>query len=524
MVKRSAPPRRHTLTIVVILLLAAALRFPDLERTPPPFNVDEALHAYEAYSILHTGRDQWGTPWPITFRAFNDYRRPAAIYTAVPFIAVYGLTIYAIRAMAAFWGWLSIVLIYRLARDLFGRREGLAAALALTLSSWHVGFSRLGVEASGPLLVTVVAGLDFGWRWYRTRRRSWLLAAGLAFGASFYTYTIAQALTPLLLGAIALIFFKPLRDNLGDALATLLLVAIIAAPLAVAIVSNPVTWNRLNAISALSGPDTAGWRLVLTQWAGHFSPRYLFFSGDASPIHHIQGYGQLYWVEMLLVPLGLVAIFRPGRDRRAALLVLAWLAIGAVPAALTRQDMGSPNSMRAIAGVGAWAVISGVGLASLRPPCRRSTLPRVAVTAIAISALLINAGLVLNAYFTTYAVETGRAFEYGVREAMAYVQGHADEVDTIVLTDWISQPHIFAVFFSAYDPASFQQTRAPYGDRLSEKLTAWGHGYRTGDVDALYEELDRALLIARPHMLEGIEPEFVVLHPDGTPAFKVLRR
>jgi len=224
------------------------------------------------------------------------------------------------------------------------------------------------------------------------------------------------------------------------------------------------------------------------------------------------------------VPLGLVAIFAPRRDRRAALLVVVWLAIGAVPAALTRQDMGSPNSMRAIAGVGAWAIISGVGLASLGRLRYRSAIPTRAVAAVATLTLLTNAGLVLGAYFTTYPVETARAFEYGVREAMDYVQARADGVDTIVLTDWISQPHIFAVFFSAYEPAAFQQTHAPYGDRLSEKLAAWGDGYRTGNVETLYEELDRALFIARPHMLDGVEPELVVFHPDGTPAFKVLRK
>jgi 4-amino-4-deoxy-L-arabinose transferase-like glycosyltransferase len=512
------------MAVIAILLLAAALRFVDLEETPPPFNVDEALHAYEAYAILHTGHDQWGTPWPVTFRAFNDYRRPAAIYTAVPFIAIYGLTIYAIRAMAAFWGWLSVVLIYRLARDLLGWREGLAAALLLTLSSWHVGFSRLGVEASGPLLVTVIAGLDFGWRWYRTRHRAWLLAAGMAFGASLYTYTITQAFTPLLLGAIALIFAGPLRKDLGGALAAALVVIVIAIPLVIALVTSPVTWNRLDAISVLSDPNAGGWTLALRQWLGHFSPRYLFISGDASPIHHIQGFGQLFWVDMLLAPRGLIAIFRQGRDRRAALLVLAWLVISAVPPALTRQDMGSPNSMRGIAGVGAWAIVSGIGLASLGHSLQRSTALRRAIATIAVIALFTNAGLVLHAYFTTYPVETARAFEYGVREAVEYVEAHADEVDTIVLTDWISQPHIFAVFFSAYDPEAFQRTHASYGDRLSEKLTAWGHDYRTGDVEKLYEEHDRALFIARPHMLDGIEPEFVVLHPDGTPAFKVLRR
>jgi hypothetical protein len=139
-------------------------------------------------------------------------------------------------------------------------------------------------------------------------------------------------------------------------------------------------------------------------------------------------------------------------------------------------------------------------------------------------ALVVNAGLVLHHYATVYPVEAARAFEYGVREAMAYVSAHEHAYETVVLTNWISQPHIFAVFFQQYDPRAFQEMRAPYGDRLSEKLTAWGEKYRTGDVDALYAEIDHGLFVARPHMLPDVEPLLVIPHPDGTPAFKIVSK
>lgn len=514
----------HVVPIIAILLLAAALRFVDLERVPPGLNVDEALHAYEAFSIMRTGRDEWGRVFPVTFRAFNDFRRPLAIYSAVPFIAIYGLTVYAIRAMAAFWGWLAVVLTYRLGSDLFGQRVGLASALLLTLSSWHVGFSRLGVEASGPLLPALLAGLICGWRWYRTRRRHTLVLAGLFFALALYAYTIAQALVPLLLGAIALVFWKPLRRDLRGAATAIVTMAVVAAPLVVAIATNPVTWNRLDAISVFADPDVNGWRLTLEQWVGHFAPRYLFLAGDASIIHHIQGYGQLYWVEMLLVPLGLVGMFHHNRDARAGLLILLWIGIAAVPAALTRQDMGSANSMRGIAGAAAWAIVSGAGLAMPARAFRRTPRVGAAVSGLLIGALLWNAGGVLQRYFTTYPIEAARAFEYGIAQAMDYVIAHEDEVDVVVLTDWISQPHIFAVVFTGMEPAEFQRTHAPYGDRLSEKLTAWGSKYRVGDAIALYDQLEHGLFVVRPHMLEGVEAEITVLHPDDTPAFKVIRK
>ncbi|MEJ5310452.1 MAG: glycosyltransferase family 39 protein [Anaerolineae bacterium] len=542
--------------IIVILLLAAALRCVDLERVPPPFNVDEAVNAYDAYSLLTTGRDQWGNPWPVTFRAFNDYRRPATIYTAMPFLAVFGLTIYGIRAVAAFWGWMTVLFTYRLARDLFGRRVGVGAALLLALSPWHIAFSRLGVEVSGPLLFTLVVGLDCGWRWRRSRRPAWLIAAAVAFGLSFYTYTTAQAFTPLLLLAVAVIFRRELWQQRRVALLAAALMILIAAPLAFTILRTADSWNRMNAISVFADPNARGWRTVLAQWVGHFAPGYLFLRGDAQPVHHAPGFGQLYWIEMALIPLGLLGLLRC-RDRRAVFLLLAWIALGPIPAALTRQDMGTANSMRGIAGLPGWAILSGLGLAlpwklpnplksvqsvdKLRPALAGvllGALPwklpnplksvqsvdrlRPALAGVLLGALAWNAGLVLHNYFTVFPVAHARDFEYGIREAMDYVLAHEDDYDVIVLTDWISQPHIFAVFFQQYPPRLFQANHAPYGTQLSEKLQWWGTKYRTGNVDELYAQLEHGLFVARPHMLPDVEPVLIIEHPNGTPAFKII--
>lgn len=513
--------------IIVILLLAAALRCVDLERVPPPFNVDEAVNAYDAYSLLTTGRDQWGNPWPVTLRAFNDYRRPATIYTAMPFLAVFGLTIYGIRAMAAFWGWMTVLFTYRLARDMFRGQAGVGAALLLALSPWHIAFSRLGVEVSGPLLFTLVVGLDCGWRWYRSRRPVWLIASAVTFGLSFYTYTTAQAFTPLLLLAVGVIFRRELWQQRRVVLLAAALLIFIVAPLAWTVLRTADSWNRMNAISVFADPNARGWHTVLAQWMGHFAPGYLFLRGDAQPVHHAPGFGQLYWVEMLLVPLGLLGLLRC-RDRRAALLLLAWIVLGPIPAALTRQDMGTANSMRGIAGLPGWAVLSGLGLAlpwKLPNPLksvRSVDKLRPALAGLLIGALVWNAGLALHNYFTVFPVAHARDFEYGIREAMDYVMAHDDDYDVIVLTDWISQPHIFSVFFQQYPPRLFQENHAPYGTQLSEKLAWWGTKYRTGNVDELYTQLAHGLFVARPHMLPDVEPVLVIEHPNGTPAFKII--
>ena len=49
------------------------MRFVDVSNDPPGLYIDEASIGYNAYSILTTGKDQYGVPYPIWFESFGDY-------------------------------------------------------------------------------------------------------------------------------------------------------------------------------------------------------------------------------------------------------------------------------------------------------------------------------------------------------------------------------------------------------------------------------------------------------------------
>jgi len=524
----SAPSAIEWLCIIFTLLLAAALRFVDLEQVPPALSVDEALNGYEAYSLLETGRDEWGTPWPVTIRGFNDYRRPAIIYTAIPFIAVFGPTVFGIRATAATWGLLGVLLTYRLARDMFGQRAGILAGLMLTISPWHLHFSRIGLEATVAMF-SVTLGVWCIWRWFRSKRRAWLAGVGLTFGLSLYTYTPAQAFTPLMLMTCGLIFARRLWQQKQTAALAVLLFVLIAVPLAHALVTNPQNQNRLDNVFLFhpGEPLAQSLNTAVRQWLGHFSPDYLFIHGDAHKVLHPPGSGQLHTVDALLLPLGVLGLFQAKdknrENRYAGALLVAWIALGAVPAALTIQEVGTAHSLRGMLGVPAFAIISARGMIEVSAMRRVGPRLRAALLGILAGILVWNAATFLQRYFVVYPVRAARAYEYGVREAIEYVSAHEAEYDTIVLTNWISQPHIFALFFQRYDPRRFQALPVEYDQTLSAKLTRWDK-YQVGDVDKLYTLLDHGLFVARPHMLPGVEPLLTIYHPDGSPAFNIISK
>src|SRR3989344_8654583 len=87
-----------------ITILASILRLYNLGKTPNALEWDEVALGYDAYSILRTGRDQFGKFMPITFRSLDDYKPPIYEYLAVPFVGMFGLTPFAVRFPSALAG------------------------------------------------------------------------------------------------------------------------------------------------------------------------------------------------------------------------------------------------------------------------------------------------------------------------------------------------------------------------------------------------------------------------------------
>jgi len=123
-----------------------------ISQIPPSLYWDEASIGYNAYSILKTGRDEWGEFLPLHFRAFGEFKLPVYIYSVVPWVKLLGLNVWAVRLPAVLYSLGVIILVYVLAGKIAGRKwVGFLAAFILTLSPWFFIFSRTGYEATAGL-------------------------------------------------------------------------------------------------------------------------------------------------------------------------------------------------------------------------------------------------------------------------------------------------------------------------------------------------------------------------------------
>jgi len=136
--------------LIIIILIAGILRFYDLAGTPPSLSHDEVAIGYNAYSILKTGRDEYGIKFPLLFKSFDDYKLPGMVYVSVPSIAIFGLNEIGVRLPSAFLGTFSILIFYFIVKNLTNRniRKSLLITLFFAFSIWHINFSRQSFESN----------------------------------------------------------------------------------------------------------------------------------------------------------------------------------------------------------------------------------------------------------------------------------------------------------------------------------------------------------------------------------------
>ena len=102
--------------LLIVFSLGLFLRLFRLDRYPAGFTPDEAAQGYSAYSILKTGKDEWGKPFPLNLRSFGDFKPPLQTYLIIPSVFLLGLNELAVRLPNALIGSLAILDLTTLAQ------------------------------------------------------------------------------------------------------------------------------------------------------------------------------------------------------------------------------------------------------------------------------------------------------------------------------------------------------------------------------------------------------------------------
>ncbi|MFH1742271.1 MAG: glycosyltransferase family 39 protein, partial [bacterium] len=291
--------------LTAILLCAAFLRVACLEDAPPGFFQDEAATGYDAYCLATSGENRHGQFLPVFFNSFGDYEEGLHRYLIVPFIGLFGLSVWSVRVVSAVLGVGVVFVTYLLARQMYGGLGALAAAAVAAITPWQIHLSRVAVR-------DILLPLVFGFGTYcilralhefseqrRTSRSDILLTFGALFWAlTWYTYTVARLFLPLMLLGFAIIFRNSIiqlwRMRPRIVAAACLCFVVVSLPLVIEYVCHPDQLGARMQVITVGGMETSLVSLstlvsMAKNYLPHFSPNHLFLKGDPNPFLFMGG-------------------------------------------------------------------------------------------------------------------------------------------------------------------------------------------------------------------------------------------
>lgn len=428
--------RKITKPLIAVLILAAVLRFYHLGSNPPSPYWEEAAIGYDAYSILKTGKDFHGNSWPlVAFESFGDYKPSLYFYAAVPSVAIFGLNTFAVRFPSALFGTLTVLLVYLLIKE---RRLALVAALLLAISPWHLQLSRAGFEANLGLFLLVLGVF-------------WSPALAL----SMYAYHANRILAPLLF--LVLAATGRIKKFWKNSLVLLVLILPILWQF-----NSPVIRQRFSETSAfatlepiiksnqLIAADGGGtiarlvhhryWQysqIFLTNYFNHFSFNYLFLQGDSNPRHSIQTVGGLYLIQLPFLLYGLLLSLK--KRTKTDLMLLAWLFLAPIPAALT---LASPHALRSLSMLIPLTIFTAKGVLRFKK--------------IFFIILILEFSRYLYLYHQVYPNQWASQWQSGYQEMVQYVDANQEKYDQVYITRALGRPSIYYWFYTQTDPRLVQ--------------------------------------------------------------------
>jgi 4-amino-4-deoxy-L-arabinose transferase-like glycosyltransferase len=231
--------------LVVIIIIGASIRLWGFPNTPAGLNQDEIAAAYEAYSLVETGGDRWGNHLPAYFPAWGSGQNVLYSYLTAPFVALFGLTPFSVRAVAVIFGILAIPLLFLAVRRWYGTKAALLAAFVLAVTPWHFMLSRWGLESNLLPFFLLLGVYTFGKAIDKKSTNITRYIALAPFALALYAYGIGSVVIAGILVLLFVCYFKQIKQHILSWVIAAGLFVVLALPFGLFMLKNYILRSSL---------------------------------------------------------------------------------------------------------------------------------------------------------------------------------------------------------------------------------------------------------------------------------------
>lgn len=454
------------LFFISLFLVSLILRLINLNHFSS-LNWDETSLGYNAYSILKTGKDEWGINFPLIFRAFGDFKLPAYIYSSIPFIAILGLNMFSIRLVSILAGSILPFIIFLIVKKILPKQNYVAIiALLITIFSPSLIFlSRIALEANLFLLLFFISI-------YFLITKKYALSS-VFYGICLFTYNSSRVILPFYLILLLILIIKDkysLKKNILKFIFFFLTIFIFAFQSFQSTGQARYKWvtlidqgaiNKINELRQqyprfLVNKITFFTFSATQNYISHFNPNYLFFNGGSNYQFSLPNF---YLISPIFIPFlifGLYKLFTSVRKKNISnfLIILFYFLIAPIPSAVTRD---APHVLRSIVFIPTIIIIISLAFSDLKQ--KYST-----IYLIFISLILLFSQIQFWPKYTNYYLNYSSSWQYGYKESISYIKENYHNYDQIIFTKKYGEAHEFILFYWPWDPKSYQtDTRKNWG-------------------------------------------------------------
>lgn len=475
--------------VISIILLSFLIKGYGLEKSPPSVGFDEAALGYNAYSILKTGKDEYGNFLPLSIRSFNDYKPAMYVYLTVPFVAIMGLNEISTRMVSLCAGTISLLFLYLFLKEFISDKKLRIFLIAiLAFEPWRIHFSRVALEANLSACLFIIGA------WFLFKQKNKFLTA-LIFALSAYSYHGARAAVPVL---ILLFVFDPIKwfwiENFSKYKTWLfknklkflfifgLFVFFILPIFLVNKSSQILTRFRQENVFYRYYPFTPkeilnnssnvwlDWQnnpiyyflgIITGHMLSYFSPINLggrVYHWVRGGVQFIPEFSILGWPESIVFVFGLIYLIKKIKSNFKNRFIVYWMLASAAPAALTWNWFHPLRSMNLYPAID---LIVALGMVKIFKILRYffkiynvdKILKFSVVSFFALSVLFI----ILNEYNYSIAINHGEYQPGGFKEGVSTLANIQDNYEEIIIDTPHAQSYIFFLFYQSFDPNIIQR-------------------------------------------------------------------
>lgn len=528
--------------LIFIIFLGAFLRLINLGNLPNAYSPDELAQGYTAYSIIQTGKDEWGSKNLFNLQSFGDYKPPVQTLLMIPSIKLFGLTPFAVRLPNAIFSIATILLTYLIAKLLFNNSKiSLLSSLFICLSPWSLPMSRIALEANLVIFIISLATYLF---LISQKKQSilLLLISILFFGISLFTYHSAKIFTPLFI--IFLIIHQKTYSRPKFLITSIFFFSLFL--ISNFYINSQIKSNRTGDIAIFNPTDhwsyVSNTQYEITQnglpyfitklfynkiiylyetftqnYLSYFSPQFLITQGAGETTYGmIPGYGVLGLVPGIGFIFSLIFLIqkRSLESKRNLIFILSIILIPPLIAAIAK---GQYSANRVSLMMPFIQIFSAFGLITFISETKKyQKIIYVGIFLIFAFTTLV----FLQRYFFQGNQILAEGMLYGHQEANEYLKNTT--TSHIIYSRKLSEPQAYVSFFNQINPRVVQSESTNWSDYQKRNLSFLDQLGEYKLENFIFREINiptdsqlpNTLIIGRPEEFRDIKPDHIIYYPS----------